>query len=399
MTDTTPHIVLVPPRQRWWAWAIAGLGLVVLVAISIASLIPATVVAEKENRRLMKVQAAPYAQVPASAESVNDRVVFGTLPADVTRFEPDGDFFFVTVSAPAQSLLSWFAGREDPAIDLLTAEDKFGVRTPSQRREAALQQMRTASQEAQFVALSAAGYEPEISLGEVVVEEVLCRTIGEDGLCSEYYPSDEQIDPSDTIVEADGVPLNSVEDLSAVLAEKRPGDTADLLIDRPDVGRLEVTVELSEAPDDPERTIVGFRPFDTRVVTLPFEVSIDTGQIGGPSAGLAFTLALIDELTPGELTGGRNIAVTGTIGLDGSVGAIGGLTQKVNAVSQHGVDVFLVPASQRELRAPEPGEPDLREKLDDAGRGDVELIPVADLEEALAALEELGGDPLVPVNS
>ncbi|NND76543.1 MAG: hypothetical protein HKN44_16230 [Ilumatobacter sp.] len=399
MTDTTSPIVPTEPRQRWWAWVIATIGLVLLLVISVTSLIPATVVAEKENARLMEDQPAPYAQVPASAESVNDRVVFGDLPDDVGRFRPDGDFFFVTVSAPAQSLLSWFAGRGDPAIDLLTTEDKFGVRTPSQRREAALQQMRTASQEAQFVALTAAGYEPEISLGEVVVQEVLCRTVGEDGLCAEYYPSDEQIDPSDTIVEAEGVPLNSVEDLTAVLADKQPGDTADLLIDRPEVGRLDVTVVLSAAPDDPERTIVGFRPFDTRVVTLPFEVDIDTGRIGGPSAGLAFTLALIDELTPGELTGGRNIAVTGTIGLDGSVGAIGGLTQKVNAVSQHGVDVFIVPAGQRELREPEPGEPDLRRKLDEAGRGQVELIPVANLEEALAALEALGGDPLVPVNS
>jgi Lon-like protease len=343
----------------------------------------------------MELQPAPFAQTPASAESVNERVVFGDLPDEVKRFETSGDFFFVTVSAPEQSLLSWFAGRDDPAIDLLTAEDKFGVRTPSQRREAALQQMRTASQEAQFVALTAAGYEPEISLGEVVVEEVLCREIGDDGLCAEFYPSDLAIDPSDTILEADGIELNSVEDLSAVLEGKMPGDTIDLKVRRPEVGILNVTVELAASPDDPTRTIVGFRPFDTRVVSLPFEVDIDTGRIGGPSAGLAFALALLDELTEGELTGGRNIAVTGTISLDGSVGPIGGLSQKVNAVWQHHVDVFLVPASQRELAE---GEDELRKKLIDAGHGDVEIVPVATLEEALQVLEDLGGDPLVSVN-
>lgn len=377
----------------------AGVGLVLLLVISIASLIPATVVAEKENDRLMEVQAAPYARTPASAESVNARVVFGDLPDDVQRFETEGDFFFVTVSAPSQSLLSWFAGRDDPAIDPLTKEDKFGVQTPSQRRAVSLQQMNTATQRAQFVALTAAGYEPEISLGQVVVEEVLCRIVGDDGRCAEFFASDAGIDPADTILEADGLKMGSVEDLSAVLDAKSPGDTVDLLIDRPETGELEVTVELSASPDDPERTIIGFRPFDTRVVTLPFEVSVDTGEIGGPSAGLAFTLALIDELTPGELTGGRNIAVTGTIALDGSVGAIGGLPQKVSAVLQHGVDVFIVPASQRELGEPRPGEPDLRQQLDDAGHGDVEIVPVANLVEALAALEALGGDPLVPVNS
>ena len=404
MTDTTTDIVAVratpsPGTSRWWAWLLAAFGLIVLVGISIASLIPATVVAEKENRRLMEIQEAPFAQVPASAESVNDRVVFGSLPDDVERFETAGDFFFVTVSAPEQSLLSWFAGRDDPAIDLLTAEDKFGFRTPSQRTEANLQSMRTAVQEAQFVALTAAGYEPEISLGEVIVDEVLCRTRAEDGACLESFPSDEQIDPLDKILFADGVEMTSVEDLSGVLADKSPGDTAELVIERPDVGELTVTVELAESPDDPTRTIVGFVPFDTRAITLPFEVSIDTGRIGGPSAGLAFTLALIDELTEGELTGGRNIAVTGTINLDGTVGPIGGLPQKVNAVLQHGVDVFLVPASQFELREPADGEPDLRQKLEDAGRGEVEIIPVATLDEALAALVELGGDPVVPVNS
>jgi len=342
----------------------------------------------------MELQPAPFAQVPASAESVNDRVVFGDLPDDVERFEPDGDFFFVTVSAPEQSLLGWFAGRDDPATTLLTEEDKFGVRTPSQRREAALQQMRTASQEAQFVALTAAGYEPEISLGEVVVQEVLCAEIGDDGLCAEFFPSDLAIDPSDTILEAEGEVLNSVEDLSAVLEGKEPGDIIELKIRRPEVGVLDVEVELAASPDDPDRTIIGFRPFDTRVVTLPFEVGIDTGRIGGPSAGLAFTLAMIDELTPGDLTGGKNIAVTGTIGLDGSVGPIGGLTQKVSAVRQHGVDVFLVPASQREVAD---GNDELRQRLDDVGRGDVMIIPVATLDEALEALAELGGDPLVPV--
>jgi PDZ domain-containing protein len=407
VTDTTNDTVLNAPQPATtptaltatvpgsrWGWLPAVFGMLGLLGICAAALVPQSVVAEKENRRTEELEEAPYSQVPASAESVNDRVVFGDLPDDVARFDPAGDFFFVTVSAPEQSVLGWFAGRGDPAIDLLTEEDKFGVRTPSQRREAALQQMRTASQEAQFVALTAAGYEPEISLGEVVVQEVLCETVGDDGLCSQYFPSDLAIDPSDTILEAEGTVLNSVEDLSAVLEGKQPGDMIDLKIRRPDEGILDVTVELAASPDDPDRTIIGFRPFDTRVVTLPFEVSIDTGQIGGPSAGLAFTLALIDELTEGELTGGKNIAVTGTIALDGTVGPIGGLSQKVNAVLQHGVDVFLVPASQRELAE---GEDELRQKLDDAGHGEVRIVPVANLDEALAALEELGGDPLVPV--
>jgi len=403
VTDTTTDIVpseqrgaeaaLVAPRSRWWAWASAIVGVGVLAAIGVASLLPSTLVAEKENRRTGELQPAPYALTPASADAVNARIVFGELPPGVERFDTTNSFHFVTVTSPSQTVLSWFAGRDEPAVEFLTEEDKFGVRTPTQRREFNLQLMRSAEQEAQYVALTTLGYDVEITPGEVIVRDVICKTPGDEGECAEWFPSDEQIDPADRILEADGVPLDSVEDLTDILDDKAPGDTVDLRIDRPGEGERDVTVELSASPEDPDRTIIGFFPFDTRAITLPFEVDIRTDDIGGPSAGLAFTLAMIDELSPGDLTGPQEVAVTGTIALDGSVGAIGGLTQKVSAVRQNGIGVFLVPASQSEL-----DDPEQRQRLEDAGRGEVEIIPVATLDEAIAALEALGGDPLVTVS-
>jgi len=400
VTDTTTDMVptetpptddaLAAPCNRWWAWAIAVTGVVLLAVIGVASLLPATLVSDKENQRTGEIQPTPYALTPASADTVNDRIVFGDLPAGVERFDTSNAFHFVTVTSPEQSVLSWFAGRDDPAIDFMTEEDKFGVRTPSQRREFNLQMMRTAEQEAQYVALTTLGFDVDITPGEVIVQDVLCKAPGEAGECAEWFPSDEQIDPADRILEADGVALDSVDDLSAVLADKEPGDTVDLRIERPGDGESDVTVELSASPDDPDRTIIGFIPFDTATITLPFEVDIRTDDIGGPSAGLAFTLAMIDELSPGDLTGPQEVAVTGTISLDGSVGAIGGLTQKVSTVHQNGIKVFLVPASQAEL-----DDPVRLQRLNDAGRGEVEIIPVATLDEALAALVQLGGDPLV----
>ncbi len=403
VTDTTETMVpsesksdasvLTEPRTRWWAWAAAVIGLLVLAVIGVASLLPSTLVSDKENRRTGEIEPTPYALTPASADTVNDRIVFGDLPDGVERFDTTNDIHFVTVTSPNQSVLSWFAGRNDPAIEFLTDEDKFGVRTANQRREFNLQMMRTAEQEAQYVALTTLGFDVGITPGEVIVQDVICKTPGDDGECDEFFPSDEQIDPADRILEADGVALDSVDDLSAVLADKQPGDTVDLRIDRPGDGKQEVTVELSASPDDPDRTIIGFVPFDTAAITLPFEVDIQTDDIGGPSAGLAFTLTMIDELSPGNLTGVQDVAVTGTIALDGSVGAIGGLTQKVSTVHQNGIRVFLVPASQAEL-----DDPERLQRLKDAGRGEVEIIPVATLDEALAALEALGGDPLVTVS-
>jgi PDZ domain-containing protein len=378
---------------------IAIIALLGLVILSVSVLIPSELIARTANPRTGEQEPAPYARTPASAESVNDRVVYGDLPEEVEIHDTDGDFFFVTVSAPDQSVLSWLIGSADPVVDLLTEEGKNGRRTPVQNREIALQQMRTATQEAQFVALTAAGYEPTIELGAVVVQDILCRETAEDGFtCAEEFPAAEVLEPADTILEVDGVPITTIEDLTAALEGAEPGDVIEVKIERAEEGTMTVEVELSSDPSDPERTIVGFVPFDTRTVELPFDVSIDTAAVGGPSAGAAFTLALIDELTEGDLTGGRDIAVTGTIRLDGSIGPIGGLEQKISAVHQHGVQVFLIPAEQIELTEPDPENPDdgvcRWECLNAAGDGEVVLIPVATLDDALAVLETLGGDPL-----
>ncbi|MEL0040847.1 MAG: S16 family serine protease, partial [Ilumatobacter sp.] len=220
--------------------------------------------------------------------------------------------------------------------------------------------------------------------GDVLIREMVCLRLAADGECLESAPSDAVLDPGDRLVAADGVVLESVDDLLAILADRRPGDLLSVRVERRGSDPIEAEVGLIAVPDDPDRTIVGFIPFDTRRIELPFTVDIDTGSIGGPSAGLAFTLTLIDELSPGELTSAREVAVTGTMNLDGSVGAIGGLRQKASAVDQAGIDVFLVPAAQRaeDIEAARAAAPDL------------EIIPVATLDEAVAALVALGGDPV-----
>ena len=134
------------------------------------------------------------------------------------------------------------------------------------------------------------------------------------------------------------------------------------------------------APDDPTRAIIGIAPED-RIsdFDFPIDVTIDSGNVGGPSAGLAFTLAVLDVLTPGELTGGHRVAVTGTMSLDGTVGPVGGGAQKAIAVRDAGYEVFLVPSDELE---------EVREAVGD----DVEVIAVDTLDEALAALDSLGGN-------
>jgi len=377
---------VMPPRwHRWWAIPLAVLSVAVVVLVAVAAVAPASLVARELNERIDVMQPAPYARVPAGASPITDRISISSSDQPVPElYPPAADLMLVTITEPRQSVLSWWVGRGEPAVVPLTREDKFGIRTPDQQRVFSLEMMRTSEEVAQYVAFSLLGYDAEILPGDVLIAEMACMVFNEAGTaCEEYAPSDEVLDPGDRLIEADGVTLNSVDDLTAVLGDRSPGDDIDVLVERRGTGEFRVLVELTSAPGE-DRTIVGFVPFDTRRISLPFDVDINTGSIGGPSAGLAFTLSLIDRLTAGELTGGSDVAVTGTIGLDGSVGPIGGLPQKASAVAQRGIGLFLIPAAQsaadvEAARAAAPG---------------LQIVPVADVFDALDALVAAGGDPV-----
>jgi len=114
---------------------------------------------------------------------------------------------------------------------------------------------------------------------------------------------------------------------------------------------------------------------------FPFDVELRSEQIGGPSAGLAFTLEVLDVLTPGELTGGKKVAATGTIELDGSVGEVGGVAQKTIAVRNAGASLFLVPRAE------------YAEAKRFAGKKlDVQVVDT--LQDALRVLSTVGGNGL-----
>ncbi len=114
---------------------------------------------------------------------------------------------------------------------------------------------------------------------------------------------------------------------------------------------------------------------------LPFDVNVDIDPaIGGPSAGLMFSLAIYDTLTPGSMTDGKAIAGTGTISPDGSVGPIGGIQQKIPAALHDGAKLFLVPASNC---ADAVG----------ADHGDMRLVKVDTMDSAVDSIEAWAKNP------
>lgn len=388
LTDTRPP-TLPNPVHRWWSYPLVVLAVLALLAVAATAILPASLVASKQvpdpdNPDATVDEETPYAIAPASAERVADRVSYGDLGDDVAvDLDPDGRVYFVTVMEPEQSVLSWWVSRDEPEIEFTTHDEKYpGGQTPTEQRTEQLRMMATSSQVAQYVALERAGYPVEV-VSQVVVGGPACVEINDAGTgCERSMELRSELLENDTIVAVDDVPVDSADSLGAALADKAPGDEVTLTIDRADEGRITETIPLLESPIDPGRGIVGIQAVDVVSLDLPFELTIDTGQIGGPSAGLAFTVTLLDELTEGDLLGGLDVAVTGTIGLDGSVGPIGGLPQKASTVRQAGLDYFLVPASQ--------SDEELARAREIAG-DELELIPVATLDEAIAALERLGG--------
>ena len=368
-------------RHRWWAVPLAIVGIAAPTTALVCN----------------GIQVDHWAVAPGEASPVGGRVRFDELPDGVVEDDPSGQFLFVTVTGAHLNALQFAIGSNDDDVRVLTKEQRFGRADPNQERQIDLQMMRDAKDVAEYVAYRRLGLDARLRAGEVVVAQLLClngETTRSDK-CDAPSPAAEFLERGSTITSIDGTPTPTIDDLTPVMKKYRPGDSVTVTY-RPVQGGDEKTATFRtiasvESNGKSSRALIGFIAHDTYSVQLPFRATIDTDQIGGPSAGLAFTLTLIDRLSPGSLTGGQKVAVTGTIEDDGSVGAIGGLRQKVATVRRSGARFMLVPTAQGE-----DGLDGLVEARRAAGSA-LEIVPVANLEEALAALVARGGAPLPPV--
>ncbi len=348
------------PRRLWW------IPLIVVAALLSVGVIGASYIG------------VPYvAYAPGDARPTSSRV---EIKGQQT-YPIDGQVLFVTVGTPRLSALGWLVGTLDPdKVDIYTEKQVFGDQTEQENRKENLQLMTYSKDFAAYVALTKLGYSVGVSDGGVVVDS-LCLAQAADRTCTQESPVAAILHPQDVITAVDSTPINVVPDLPAALKDKHVGDTVTLTFKRGDEV-MTATTQLIGSSDG--RAIIGIvpnpSPPDSIKFTFPFEVQIDSGQIGGPSAGLAFTLALLDTLTPGDLTGGVEVAATGTIDPGGTVGPIGGLKQKTIAVMRTGAKVFLVPTSE------------VAEAQEAAKGSDLKIVGVGTLDEALTALAALGGN-------
>ena len=154
-------------------------------------------------------------------------------------------------------------------------------------------------------------------------------------------PADKRIAPGDKLITVNGKKVTSAEEVQNALVGTTPGQTVDVVVQSGSSTPRDLKIKLGSYPDR-KQGFLGITPASH--ADVPFTIKISLSDIGGPSAGLMFALAVVDKLTPGDLNGGLTVAGTGEIDDQGNVGPIGGIPFKLVAARQAGATVFLTPA-------------------------------------------------------
>lgn len=200
----------------------------------------------------------------------------------------------------------------------------------------------------------------------------------------EDMPASSVLQAGDQIIQVDNLHFKSSQQFINYIASKKKGDQVRIVYKREGTEKKAI-IALQAFKEHPNQVGLGITLDDyTRVITSP-KVTIDSEQIGGPSAGLMFSLEIYNQLTDGDLTKGYQIAGTGTIDEDGNVGPIGGIEQKIVAADQSGADIFFAP---NEGGATKSNYHDALVVAKDI-HSNMKIVPVDRFEDAVAYLEQL----------
>jgi len=362
-----------PPRgwgRRWLSIAASVVGALLVVVIVAGFFI-----------RL------PYVIIsPGSANSLDDSVI--TIKGAPT-YGSAGNLLYLTVRVSNRdpNLWKYLLATLDDDVDVEPRANVVGCLSDADNLRFNANLMSQSQDEATKVALERLGYAVTVTERTLVVTEV-CRGA----------PAYDTLHVGDAIVSIGDAPIADGDAVSAAMEQFRPGDAipvrilregAELVVDVP-TGRI-----VTDASSPTGRRCVAARSgtdagdpcFGIALQTyvdyhFPVAVEFDLARVGGPSAGLSFALAIVDDLTPGDLTGGQRVAITGAIAPDGSVQPVGGVEQKAITARHQRVDLMLVPRAEvAEARR---------------GAGDVPVVGVDTLDDALAALHRHGGTAVPP---
>lgn len=290
--------------------------------------------------------------------------------------DDEGEFSLMTVSMLGATPALYVMAKFQDGYKVLSADQ---VRSPHESDDEynvrQLKMMSDSQINALQVAFEKAGKPYEIINNGVFVMNVLPGGAAEGVL-----------EAGDQVISIDGNKFDTQDEFIEYLADKGEGDGVEVLYKR---GEREIssTIELAPLPTAPERDGLGISFVENKTIETTPEVKIDSEEIGGPSAGLMFTLEILNQLLEEDITKGYDIAGTGTMAANGEVGRIGGIDQKVMAADADGIEIFFAPDEETE-GAGESNYEIAKATAEKIGT-DMEVVPVKTVDDALGYLEEL----------
>ncbi len=330
----------------------------------------------------------PYVIIsPGSATPLDSQVV--QISGAPTYTDTSGDVRFLTVQVSTREPNVWrvVTAWLDPDRDVEDRDTVQGCLTDTENQSYNASLMDQSQNDAKYVALTRLGYSVPANPVQIRVVEV-CRD----------SPAHGKLETGDQVLAVDGNDVSEGTQVASAVQAHQPGDRVTVTYDRNGVthttaittGRFHTegsgaSARQSCVPAGDSKTgtaCIGASSQGFTTYQFPIDITINTQLVGGPSAGLAFTLAIVDDLTPGSLTGGKQVAVTGTIDPDGRVGEVGGVEQKAITARTNGVQLMIVPKAE---------VADARR-----GAGDVRVVGVDNVEQALDALQRAGGAEVPP---
>ncbi|MFV0556152.1 MAG: SepM family pheromone-processing serine protease [Lactovum sp.] len=309
-----------------------------------------------------------YIERPGSTMSLSEMI-----QVEGKEAQEEGDFYLTSVTImPANNFLLWLSKGDDFSEEI-PKEDLMGDFSNEQYSQVNQYYMETAQNIAIYQAFKLAGIDYEMSYSGVYVMQVDKNSSFKDDL-----------EIADTVTKVDGKSFKSSNDLIDYVASQKLGAKAEIDVTRIDgsehhfVGKY---ITLSNG-----KVGIGIGLTDHTTVKTDIEVEINSGSIGGPSAGAMFTLEIYEQLTGENLVKGRNIAGTGTIEEDGTIGQIGGVDKKVVSASENGAEIFLCPDSGSDKLE----ENNYLKALETAKKikTEMKIIPIKTIQEALNYLKK-----------
>lgn len=310
-----------------------------------------------------------YLYQPGSVEELASKV-----EVEGGKKDAEGNLYLTTVlSLKASNIYYLLYGMVAPYTDIRKVKDVRGEMTDKEYNRLLQHMMNSSKQTAYVAGLRAAGEDVEVVPNGILVRNIQKGT-----------DAKEKLQIGDIIREIDDTPYTDANDMITYLGQKQEGDKVKITFERDGIVKTE-EVELVPLQNATNKVGLGIVVETLFNVEASREVKINSGRIGGPSAGLMFALEIYNQATSGDITKGYEIAGTGTIDFDGNVGQIGSIQEKIVAVEKAGIDIFFCPADIHEY---DRNTKDVMEVVEKEGFK-VKVVPVKTLQDAIDYLESL----------